>query len=55
MPRELTFVLLRSHGRAPVTLHLCAWSMLTLALVATAITASCVWAGWQLGELTFAI
>jgi hypothetical protein len=55
MPRELTIMLVRDSGRAPFTLRLRAWSMLAVATLALAALGVCVWAGWQIGELTFAL
>ncbi len=55
MSQALTIVVVRSGGRAPLTLRMRARSVLTLVFAATAITLACVWAGWQIGELTFAM
>ena len=55
MARELNIMLVRSSGQAPITLRLNAWSMLGLALLSIALIGACLWAGWNLGELTFAL
>lgn len=53
MARELTIMLVRSSGRASTTLRLNAWSVLGLTLLAVATACACLWAGWNIGELTF--
>lgn len=55
MPRELTIMLVRDSGQAPFTWRLRTWSMLALSVVAIATAGACLWAGWQIGELTFAL
>ena len=55
MTRELTIMLVRSSGQAPLTLRLNAWSVLGLALLSVALFGGCLWAGWNLGELTFGL
>jgi hypothetical protein len=55
MPRELTIMLVRDSGQAPFTLRLRTWSMLVLSVLAVATAGVCLWAGWQIGELTFAL
>lgn len=53
MSRELTIMLVRSSGQASSTLRLSAWSLLALTLLAAATAGVCLWAGWNIGELTF--
>jgi len=53
MRRELTVMLVRGAGRAPLTLRLNAWSVLGLSLLASATVGACLWAGFHIGELTF--
>ena len=55
MRRELTIMLVRDSGQAPFTLRLGAWSVLVLGTLALAVTGVCLWAGFQIGELTFAL
>jgi hypothetical protein len=55
MTRGLTIMLVRSAGQAPLTLRLSTWSMLGLAVLSIALIGACVWAGWNIGELTFAL
>ena len=55
MPRELTIMLVRDSGRAPFTLRLRTWSMLALGALALAVAGVGLGAGWQIGELTFAL
>lgn len=55
MPRELTIMLVRDSGQAPFTLRLRAWSMLALGTLALATVSACLWVGFQIGELTFAL
>jgi len=50
---ELTIMLVRSTGRASRTLRLNVWSLLALTVLAAATAGACLWAGWNIGELTF--
>ena len=50
---ELTIMLVRSSGAASRTLRLNVWSLLGLTLLAAATAGACLWAGWNIGELTF--
>jgi hypothetical protein len=55
MPRELTIMLVRDSGQAPFTLRLRAWSVLVVGMLALATVGGCLWAGFQIGELTFSL
>lgn len=54
MTRELTVMLVRGSGQAPVTLRLNAWTVLVVSVLLVATIGACLWAGWNIGELTFA-
>lgn len=53
MSREVTIMLVHSTGRASRTMRLNAWSLIGLSLLAAATAGACLWAGWNIGELTF--
>jgi hypothetical protein len=55
MPRELTIMLVRDSGQAPFTLRLGAWSVLVVGALALVAALVCLWAGFQIGELTFSL
>ena len=55
MSRELTIMLVRDSGQAPFTLRLGVWSVLFAGMLALATIGVCLWAGFQIGELTFSL